>query len=401
MLRVPLHKIQPGMVLARPIPMPNDPYRFLVQRDHEIPMHMVPRLRELGILDVWIRHRGLEFLEDVIDEELGECQREIYHHVRQNFESIMHNVTTELDLGNFESSISDLFQFLKRHADSSILLHKLDAYDNYLMSHSTNVAYLALLVGMKLDRYLIDERRHKSARDAKDLHLLGLGCLLHDVGKIMVPREILNNPGPLSPEEMAEIRKHPTHGHALVCGNIPASAAQIVLNHHQRWDGSGYPPRKDSRTGESMTALAGRQIHIFSRIATMADIYDAATSCRCYSTAKLPVRVLHEMRTLCRGWFDPVVEKAFYRTVPPFPLGQMVKLSNGAEAAVVDFNPEYPTRPKVQCLRTPNGEVCRHPSLEEIDLVLYPELGIVSVNGEDIRPYLQIQEADELADMLA
>ncbi|NLE37521.1 MAG: HD domain-containing protein [Pirellulaceae bacterium] len=401
MLRVPLHKIQPGMVLARPIPAPSDPYRFLVQRGHEVPMDMVPRLRELGVLEVWVRHRGLEFLEDVIDEGLGECQREIYQQVRRNFESIMHNITTELDLGSFESSIGDLSQFLKSHAGSNILLQKLDAYDDYLMSHSTNVAYLSLLIGMKLDRYLIDERRHKTARDAKDIHLLGLGCLLHDVGKIMVAREIINKAGRLTPEEMAEIWKHPVHGHALVRGNVPTAAAQVVLNHHQRWDGNGYPPRTDARTGEAMPALTGRQIHIFSRIATMADVYDAATSRRCYSQAKLPVRVLYEMRTYCRGWFDPVVEQAFFRTVPPFPLGQIVKLSDGVEAAVVDFNPDHPTRPKVQCIRTPDGEAYKHPSLEEIDLALYPELSIASVDGENVVPYLHDQETGELADMLA
>jgi hypothetical protein len=67
MLRVPLNKIEPGMVLARPIPVPNDPYRFLLQRDREIPLDLVPRLKQLGILDVWVRHRDLEFLEDLID----------------------------------------------------------------------------------------------------------------------------------------------------------------------------------------------------------------------------------------------------------------------------------------------------------------------------------------------
>ena len=80
---------------------------------------------------------------------------------------------------------------------SNVLLQKLDAFDNYLMSHSTNVCYLALLVGMKLDRYLIEQRQFKSAKDAKDLNLLGLGCLLHDVGKMQVPPAILNKPGKL------------------------------------------------------------------------------------------------------------------------------------------------------------------------------------------------------------
>lgn len=401
MLRVPVHKIQPGMILARPIPMPHDPYRFLLQRDMEIPMDLVPRLKQLNILEVWVRHRDLEFLEDIIDEGLSERQRDVYLRVRKNFEAIMQDASVELDLEQFQQSISELFEFLKASAGGSVLLQKLDAFDNYLMAHSANVCYLALLLGMRLDRYLIDQRQHKRAKDAKDLTHLGLGCLLHDVGKMRIPDAILNKPGKLDEEELDEIRRHPLYGYEIVKGNVPASAAQVVLNHHQRWDGKGYPARVDCGTGEKMPPLAGRQIPIFSRIAMVADVYDAATSQRCYSEAKPPVRVLHEMRTWCEGFFDPIVEAAFYRTVPAFPIGQIVTLENGIEAVVVDFNPDFPTRPKIQCLRTPKGEPFEHPALEEIDLALYPETGIVAVDGQDVRPYLASQQLNEPVGVMA
>jgi len=400
MLRVPVHKIQPGMILARPIPVPRDPYRFLLQRDREIPMDLVPRLKRLGILEVWVRHRDLEFLEDIIDEGLGEHQRELYLHVRQNFEAIMRHSTVELDLVHLEASIGELFGFLKSSASSNVLLQKLDAFDNYLMSHSTNICYLALLLGMKLDRYLIDQRRHKTARQAKDLHLLGLGCLLHDIGKMRVPVEILHKPGKLTVAEMEEMRRHPLYGYEMVKGSVPAPAAQVVLNHHQRFDGSGYPSRINYLTGEELSPLAGTTIPVFSRIAIVADVYDAATSQRCYSKAKLPVQVLHEMRTRCQGFFDPVVEQAFYRTVPAFPIGQVVTLSDGVEAVVVDFNRDFPARPKVQCLRTPDGQRFTDPSLEEIDLALYFDLSIAAVDGQDVRSFLASQERVEPLPML-
>ena len=124
----------------------------------------------------------------------------------------------------------------------------------------------------------------------------------------------------------------------------------------------------------------------------MVDIYDAATSQRCYSEAKPPVRVLDEMRRFCKGFFDPIVESAFYRIIPPFPIGQVVTLSNGIEAVVVDFNPNYPVRPKVQCLRAPDGQRFHDPSLEEIDLALFTELHVAAVDGVDVRPYLASQE---------
>ena len=395
MLRIPVHKIQPGMILARPIRTSHDPHRYLLQRDVEIPMDLVPRLKRLGILEVWVRHRDLEFLEGIIDEGLSDRQREVYLHVRRNFEAIMRNSTVELDLVHFQDSIGELFGFLKVSSGSNILLQKLDAFDDYLMSHSANICYLSLLLGMRLDRYLIDQRHHKSAREAKDLHWLGLGCLLHDIGKMGIPPEILHKPGRLTEEEFAEVRRHSVYGYEMVKGRIPAAAAEVVLNHHQRFDGTGYPGRVDYLTGEELPPLEGKQIPVFSRIAIMADVYDAATSQRCYSTAKHPAEVLYEMRTRCRGFFDPVVEAVFYRTVPAFPIGQIVTLCSGIEAVVVDFNPDYPAHPKVQCLRTPQGERFANPTLEEIDLALYADLWIASVDGTDVQPFLAEQESVE------
>lgn len=392
MLRVPVNKIEPGMILARPIPLPQDPRRYLLQRDREVPLDLLPRLKELGIYEVWVRCRNLEFLEDLIDEGLGDRQRDVYHQVRRNFEAVMRGAAFEMDIARFQSSIGDLFGFLKKSSCGNVLLQKLDAFDNYLMSHSTNVCYVALLLGLKLERYLIDERSFKKPREAKDLQLLGLGCLLHDVGKMRIPTHVLNKPTRLSTEEMALMEMHTIYGHQMVKGQVPASAAQIVLNHHQRYDGTGYPARIDAATGDELPPLSGKVIPIFSRIATVVDVYDAATSQRCYSPAKLPVQVLHEMRTWCKGFFDPVVERAFYEIIPPFPIGQVVTLNNGVQAVVVDFNPRSPVRPKVQGIRLPTGERVVDPSLEELDLAIHTDLHIAWVDGVDVRPFQSSQD---------
>jgi HD-GYP domain-containing protein (c-di-GMP phosphodiesterase class II) len=183
----------------------------------------------------------------------------------------------------------------------------------------------------------------------------------------------------------------------MVRGQVPAAAAQIVLNHHQRYDGTGYPRRTCAGSGDLLEPLAGKQIPIFCRIATIADIYDAATSKRCYSEAKPSVQVLHELATHCRGFFDPVVEQAFRQIIPPFPLGQVVQLSNGIEAVVVDFNPHSPHQPKVQGLRDPHGNRFDDPSLEEIDLALHCDVRIVAADGIDVRPYMPAVDAPLLA----
>jgi HD-GYP domain-containing protein (c-di-GMP phosphodiesterase class II) len=401
MLRVSIDKLEPGMVLARPIPCPSDSRRFLVQRDRAVSPDLIPRLKQLGILDVWVRYRDLEFLEDVIDEGLGDRQRDVYRQVRRNFEATMSGTSPDMEMGRFQSSISDLFGFLKESSCGNLMLQKLESFDNYLMSHSTNVCYLALLLGMRLERYLIDERQYKSARDAKDLQQLGLGLLLHDVGKMRISPDILNKPGKLTPEEMQIMQLHPVYGHEMVKGRVPANVASVVLNHHQRYCGGGYPARIDNRTNEALPPLAGKQIPVFSRIATVVDIFDAATSQRCYSPAKPPVQALHEMRTYCKGFFDPKIEQAFYEIIPPFPVGQVVRLSNGIEAAVVDFNPRFPERPKVQGIKAPNGERFADPSLEEIDLALHTDVHVAFVGDTDVRPFQASLKAGATCELAA
>ena len=388
MLRVPVERLEPGMVLARPVPLPNDPRRYLLQRDREVPPDLAGRLLQLGIYEVWVRCRNLEFLEAIIDEGLGEHQREVYANVRRSFEAVMSGHAAEFDINRFQSAISDLFDYLKASHAGSLMLEKLDAFDNYLMSHAANVCYLSLLLGLKLERYLIAERSWKTAREAKDLQLLGLGSLLHDVGKMQIPPEILHKPGKLTREEMEVMRQHPQFGYEMLKGRVPPAAALVALNHHQRFDGTGYPARVNAQTGEVLPPLSGKQIPVFARIATIADIYDAATAKRCYGDAKPPVQVLYELRTLCQGAFDPAIEKAFYEIIPPFPVGQIVKLSDGVQAVVVDFNPRRPYRPKVQAIQLPTGEPVDDPALHEIDLAQYPELEIATIHGVDIQPFV-------------
>ena len=398
MLRVPVHKIQPGMILARPIPLPHDPYRYLLQRDVEIPMDLVPRLQATGDP----RGLGPPSRSGVPrrPHRRGTGRSPARSLPARAAELRGHHPRFARSKSTWSTSRSrsaSLFEFLKGSAGSGILLQKLDAFDNYLMSHSTNVCYLSLLVGMKLERYLIEPAaaQDRRGRPRTCTCWVWAACCTTSA-RCACPKEILNKPGRLTPREMAEMQRHTIYGYEMVKDSVPASAAQVVLNHHQRlrrqratragsttprarncrrWTGGRFPSSRGSPSWPTCTTRPPRS---------------AATprpSCRS--------RSLHEMRTICRGFFDPVVEAAFYRTVPAFPIGQVVTLSNGIEAVVVDFSPEFPTRPKVQCLRTARGERFAHPSLEEIDLSLHPDLGIAAVDGQDVRPFLASQEVAE------
>lgn len=388
MLRVRVREARPGMRLARPVPQPDRPTRYLLQRDYLLDSSSLNRLVQVGIEEIWVHCEELGFLEELVDEELHERQRELYGNIRQNFERVMRLANAELNFDVFQNSVSNLFNYLNSHSRGFMFIDKVQLFDEYLMAHSTNVCYLALLLGMKLDWYLLRERANVSPREAKDVVHLGMGCLLHDVGKLRIPKEILNKPGRLTDDEMARMRTHPILGYQMVKGKVPVATSQVVLNHHQRWDGGGYPaPGELNKRLEGMR-LEGRQIHIFARIATIADVFDAATSKRCYSGAKPSVQVLSEILRYNRGFFDPVIAQAFFEIVPPFPIGSLATLNNGLEAAIVDFDPSEPCRPTVRPIRYPDGQPCVYPDTIEINLAQTPELFIEKVGDQDVTSFL-------------
>lgn len=387
MLRVRVEDLRPPMRLARPVAMPNNPTRYLVQRDVVVTDALKRRMAEIGVEEVWIRCEELAFLEEVIDPELGERQKEIYGNIRRNFERLSRVADAKLEFESFRSSLSNLFDYLRATPTGFLFLDKVQIFDDYLLTHSTNVSYLSLLLGMKLDWYLIKERPSLTPIKAKEVVSLGLGCLLHDIGKLRIPKGILDKPSRLTPEEMEVIRQHPVIGYKMVHGSIPSASAQVVLNHHQRWDGKGYPG-PTPMNGETPAPLAGDKIHIFARIATICDVFDAATSKRVYSDAKPSVQVLSEMLKYNVGCFDPVVQQAFYEIVPPFPIGTLVTLTNGFRAAVVDYDPIHPCQPKVKPIQYPDGEPCRYPDNREIDLSKGVGLQIHFQGEVDVRPFL-------------
>jgi HD-GYP domain-containing protein (c-di-GMP phosphodiesterase class II) len=190
---------------------------------------------------------------------------------------------SERDQGNTEAAC-DLAKrtvaiFLKEEGVlgnmAQVLVASRDLYD-----HSINVSLLSMVLGRRLG---LDKSRLQS---------LGMGALLHDVGMAKVPPEILNKPQELTEEELAEVKKHPRKGHQLLslAKNMPYDALNIVLNHHERWDGQGYP-----------TGLRGENIPMLARLVRVVDTYDAMTSPRPYREAMAPpeaaVTLLNEAGT--------------------------------------------------------------------------------------------------------
>jgi HD-GYP domain-containing protein (c-di-GMP phosphodiesterase class II) len=154
----------------------------------------------------------------------------------------------------------------------------------------------------------------------------GLAGLLHDVGKMAIPLDILNNPGKLTDEEFAVVKEHPVAGHRMLLegGAVGEIALEVCLHHHEKMDGTGYPNQ-----------LSGHNISLFARMGAVCDVYDAVTSNRPYKQGWCPSESLRKMAEW-EGHFDKNIFQAFVKCVGIYPVGTLVRLKSGRLGVVVE-----------------------------------------------------------------
>lgn len=220
--------------------------------------------------------------------------------------------------------------------------------DQYLFEHSVDVTALGLLLARRefRDHGWVDYKgkRRFDGADAR-LAKLGLGLLLHDIGKTAIDPAILNKPGKLSEEEWVQMRRHPIAGAEMLSEATSFIIKAVVRSHHERFDGEGYPD-----------GIAGERIHQFARIATVADVYDAVTSERAYKAADSP-SVGYDVIVRGSGTaFDPSIVEIFKKVVVPYPPGHEVVLADGRTGIVVDAPLDTPFEPTVR-VHTAAGSV--------------------------------------------
>lgn len=196
--------------------------------------------------------------------------------------------------------------------------------DDYLFTHSVNVALLSILIGrwLKCDTAVIKD--------------LGLAGLLHDMGKIYIPDQILNKPDKLDSDEFEEIKKHTLMGYNLLnkYAWINKEVGDAILMHHERADGTGYP-----------VGVKGYKIGFYASAVAVADVYDALTSSRIYANKLSPYSAAEILWQESFGKLDPRITKVFYDKITDFYVGNEVVLSNGKKGVVVFVDPSQPTRP--------------------------------------------------------
>ncbi len=247
------------------------------------------------------------------------------HNLADNFIDSSKGVQKS-DVEAISNTTQELINSLSSHKDILVNIADIKMYDDYTYHHSLSVAIMAIAIGMEL------------GFNEQMLNELGLAGLLHDIGKVAIPIEIITKPGRLSKEEFDIVKMHPVHAatHLHERQLVNENIFRGIVGHHEKLDGSGYPNH-----------LKGDEIHPYARILAVADVYDALTSNRPYRIPNPPNEAIEMIMGGSGTHFDERVVRAFLRKVAPFPTGSKVKLSNGQTAIVMKNYPDQPLRPLV------------------------------------------------------
>jgi HD-GYP domain-containing protein (c-di-GMP phosphodiesterase class II) len=256
--------------------------------------------------------------------------------------------------GRLRPLVDEVIAQLREAEDSGQHLGNVYLTDGELFHHSVNVTLFALAVGLDM------------GLSHHQLLELGLGTLLHDVGKLRIPAAVLQKPGRLTPEEFDLVKLHTSYGYELLTrsSDLPAASALVALEHHERVDGSGYP-----------RGLTQSEIHLYGRIVGVVDVYEALTANRVYRPGYLPHHAYEMILGGGGTQFDTAVVESFVQTIAVYRVGVTLRLSTGERAVVIRSPQRRTQRPVVRVIEDASGRPVDKPW--ELDLAQHPTLEIV------------------------
>lgn len=334
---VPIDQLEEGMMLDRDVFLYDySTCKIAMLRSGQIlTQSYIDKLDKLEVLGAYIHSDE----KKEVFESNSPIKRELKHEailsiqrVFEMFDQTAQNINISCINQTMEVS-KKLVNALKNNKEAKLGIENLKVYDDYTYNHSFGVSVLSIAIGLSL------------GLKTNDLYELGFCALLHDIGKMSVPIEIIAKPAKLTTDEFQIVKQHPAKGaefflkHKLANKKICAG----VLTHHEKYNGTGYP-----------NGLMGEQIPLFGRIISVADVYDALTSVRPYRNPSSPAEAIEYIMGSCGNAFDVSIVEAFLNKVSPYPIGSCVKLSNGEIAIIAGQNNCHPLRPVIRLFNHPD-----------------------------------------------
>jgi putative nucleotidyltransferase with HDIG domain len=361
---MPISMCRPGMKLGKNIY--NEEGTVLLAVNVELNKRLLERLYDYGIDYLYIMDVRTDDI--VIGEVIQEATRvKGIRQIRDTFRKLMEDSNKKgsvhsYDLGRkFRELMGTIIDDMSEHPDAMVMLTNINVMDSYLFQHSMNVCIYATMLGLNF------------GYKREDLMTLGLGALLHDIGKTKISQALLRKPSQLTKEEFEEMKNHTIYGFQLLKDepNIPLIVAHCAYQHHERIDGSGYP-----------RGIMGNEIHEYARWIGLADSYDAMTTTRVYRDPLLPHQAMEQLFTGSGTLYDQHKIALFRDKIAIYPLGMPVILNTGETGVVSYLNITVPHRPIVRVLEDAEGQELKSPY--EVDLSTRLSVMIKSVGDQQI-----------------
>jgi len=346
---IPIEFAKPGNFLAKTI-YDNDG-RVLLREGVTLTEIFLIKIKQLQIYSIYISDEYSDIIiEDVIKPDLRQNAIKAIKEAFYSFEKYSlysNNINfNEKKISKEKHAYFESIGCIARDIIDEIISKKnvminlvdIKSMDNYTYQHSVNVAVISLVLGVQLQL------------NQKELYTLCMGALIHDIGKIFIPIDIVLKPGPLTDEEFGIIKEHTTKGYNYLkgCLDISVPSRIVALQHHEKMNGCGYPDN-----------IKDKSINRFARIVAIADVYDALTSDRPYRKAMCPNDAVEYILSHGNTQFDYEMVNAFSKAVVPYPHGTLVKLSTGDIGVVNDVFPGFALRPQVKIIKkgpNPNSQ---------------------------------------------
>ena len=321
---VSINNIKPQAYLAKTIY--EDSGRIILLKGTQLNDNYSKRLKNLDVSSVYVID-GQDTSIEIDYDVLVETRLQVFKILRMSLPKI--RAGESFESRKIRKTVNDIVGQVMRIKELMVYLTDIKSLRDHTFDHSVNVCILSLLTGLAMGYSL------------PQLTELGIAALFHDIGKAAVFDDIVNSTKVFIADEYQQIQKHVDYGYEALkkAKDVGSFAAEVAWQHHERFDGSGYPRK-----------IVGSEINELARIVAVADVYNALSTDRPYRDGLLPHEAEEAIRKSRGTDFDPDIVDEFIRITAPFPLGSMVLLNTGFKGIVVSFQQDFPTRPRIQLL---------------------------------------------------